>query len=70
MHKITYLVLRNSYFIALAFLVLAIISLLNLGSGVTAVGHTLILVREMCATGAVVLIIALLGSAVLHEKLS
>lgn len=69
MHKVTYLLLRYSYAAAVVFLLMAILSLITIGSDISRVGHTLILVREMCSTGAVILIISLLGSAILQEKL-
>lgn len=70
MHKVTYGLLKGSYWLTVGFLLLAIFQLLGLSGVISQYGHTLMLVREMCATGAVVMIVAILGSAILHERLN
>ena len=69
MHKITKLLLKGCYIITATFLIAAIILLLTVQSDTLNLGHTLMLVREMCATGAVILLLSVVGSAALHDRL-
>jgi hypothetical protein len=69
MHKVTLFLLRGCYFITAGFLLLSIFLLAFIQSDTQSLGHTLMLVREMCATGAVILLLSVIGSAALHDRL-
>lgn len=70
MHKVTYSLLKGCYVLTAIFLVSTVALLLFIKSDTTNLGHTLMLVREMCATGSIILLLSLIGSAALHERLS
>jgi hypothetical protein len=69
MHKVTYALLKGCFAITSVILILSVLMLVNIKSDTASIGHTLLLVREMCSTGAVVLLLSVVGSAVLHERL-
>lgn len=68
MHKVTILLLRGCYLIATGFLLLSILLLVSMPKDTLSLGHTLLTVREMCSTGAVVLLLSVIGSAALHDR--
>jgi hypothetical protein len=70
MHKVTYTLLRGCFAVTTVFLVATVLMLVFLKTDTTSLGHTLAMVREMCSTGSVILLLSVVGSAVLHERLS
>ena len=70
MHKVTRYLLRGCYYVTASLLVIAIFMLASIRTDTLSLGHTLMLVREICSTGAAILLVSVLGSAILHERLS
>jgi len=69
MHKVTYALLRGCFAVTTVFLAATVLMLVFMRTDTTSLGHTLMLAREMCSTGAVILLLSAVGSAALHERL-
>jgi len=70
MHKATYALLKGCFTVTAAFLAATVLMLVFIKADTASLGHTLLLAKEMCSTGAVILLISAVGSAILHERLS